>query len=384
MKKTWTALLLTGALLFAPTTASANNQAFIDVTNATQNAIVTKIADANIMGAYYDGKFWPEEAVTRGELADIITRAYKLYNVRPAKQFNDVTEDTDYADSIQQLYRAGIIDGTADGDFNPYDEVKRTHVAKILTNLLKLTPTTTTKFKDVPKSDANNGYIGALVAKGIIAGYPDGTFKPNQFVTRMNIATFMYRALYGKEQQIANKKITSNLAYAATKLKAANYNIGTSTHYMEFDKTGNSVYKFNQMMQTFTKEYAAVFLDSTDWIISDIDLRNLVEFKPQTRKEYLFYDEFVNSYLTYSSEYNMEKDPPPTEYTLIPYFNQIERINGKTYTNVVKIVQTFISKDPSDGSSYNNRVYYFKEGFGLLKMTIDDETAWAIRSYTLR
>lgn len=384
MKKTWTALLLTGALLFAPTTASANNQAFIDVTNATQNAIVTKIADANIMGAYYDGKFWPEEAVTRGELADIITRAYKLYNVRPAKQFNDVTEDTDYADSIQQLYRAGIIDGTADGDFNPYDEVKRTHVAKILTNLLKLTPTTTTKFKDVPKSDANNGYIGALVAKGIIAGYPDGTFKPNQFVTRMNMATFIYRALYGKEKQIENKKITSNLPYAATKLKAANYNISHTPgeaypYYIEFYKNGNSIGEDGELVQVFAKEYTSFH---GYYRVSYMDLRNLVEFKPTTRYDYFDYDEFFGIYVDYQSRY--DTDAPKSKYTLTPYFNQTLHLNRKTYTNVLKVVQDIDVGFNFSSFQYQQRIYYFKEGFGLLLQTVNGEEFISLRSYTLR
>lgn len=382
MKKKLATLLLTGALLLAPSATYANTQAYSDVTNATQNEILKKISAANIMDDYGDD-FWPEESVTRGELADIINRAYKLYNVRPAKQFHDVDEDDHYADAIQALYRAGIIDGTADGNFNPYDEVKRVHVAKVLTNLLKLTPQRTTKFKDVPTSNANNGYVGALVQKGIIAGYPDGTFKPNQAVTRMNMATFMYRALYGKEKQIANQKVTSNTAYAATKLKAANYNLGTSTYYMEFDKSGNSIYKFATMMQTFTKEYAAVYMDGTDWIISDIDLRGLTEFIPQKRSAYLSYDEFVNDYLYYYSNHGFV-DPPPTRFTLTPYFNQTERINGQTYTGVLKVVQNFESKSPNDGSAYDNRIYYFKAGFGLIKMTVDGTTAWSLRSYTLR
>ncbi|MEE1130368.1 MAG: S-layer homology domain-containing protein [Caryophanon sp.] len=374
MKRTLTALLFASALLLSPMSASANKQAFIDVTNATQNAIVTKISDANIMGASYENKFWPEETVTRGELADIISRAYKLYNVRPAKQFNDVDASTDYADAIQQLYRAGIIDGTADGDFNPDDEVKRTHVAKILTNLLKLKPTTTTKFKDVPKNDANNGYIGALVSKGIIAGYPDGTFKPNQFVTRMNMATFIYRALYGKETQIANKKVKSNTAYAATKLKAANYfGLPGSSYYVEFNENGNAKPKINGMTQKFSENYIQISLDDSEIILMNTDLRNLVEFKP--------YKQNSIRGLPYLESYGVLLNG---SYTITPYFNQSMIVNEIKFTDVLKIVHRIEVYSNSYLDNSHEAIFYFKEGYGLLAHTFDDEIILGINSYKLR
>ncbi|OCS85074.1 S-layer homology domain-containing protein [Caryophanon latum] len=377
MKTFSTALLLTAALLLSPLGAAANTQMYVDVTNATQNAIVKKMAEANVMTAYEDDLFYPEATVTRAELADMITRAYKLYNVRPAKQFNDVTEDTDYADSIQQLYRAGIIDGTANGDFNPYQEVKRTHVAKILTNLLKLTPTPTTKFKDVPTSLANNVFIGALVEKGIIAGYPDGTFKPNQAVSRINMATFLYRALYGKEQQIENKKITSNTAYAATKLQAANYASGTGySYYIEFDTNGNAKPKFEGIMQTFSTSRIHIYQRNSDWTAIDTDLRHLVEFKPYTLTT-IHALPYAETYWAYDGS-----------YTTTPYFNQDVTINNLKFTGTLKIVQKIEAYYYSDDVGYNveehEAVFYFKEGYGLLSYTFNNRTVLAMTGYKLR
>lgn len=377
MKKKLATLLLTGALLLAPSATYANTQAYSDVTNATQNEILKKISAANIMDDYGDD-FWPEESVTRGELADIINRAYKLYNVRPAKQFHDVDEDDHYADAIQALYRAGIIDGTADGNFNPYDEVKRVHVAKVLTNLLKLTPQRTTKFKDVPTSNANNGYVGALVQKGIIAGYPDGTFKPNQAVTRMNMATFMYRALYGKEKQIANQKVTSNTAYAATKLKAANYTTGSGdySYYIEFDAKGNAKPKFQGIMQTYSKDLVHIYMKDSEWTAMHTDLRNLTEFKPLVKTK--IHDlPYIETYWAHSGS-----------YTTTPYFNQTVTINGLKFTGVLEIVQQMdvTYYDYYDGyeDAYYEAVFYFKEGYGLLAHTFDDEVVLAISGYKLR
>lgn len=91
-------------------------------------------------------------------------------------------------DAILKLNYAGVLKGYTDGTFKPDKEVTRAEFAKIAVlamgyteeqaNLMK----GTTVFKDLPASHWATGYINLAVSQGIIKGYPDGTFKPNNNV----------------------------------------------------------------------------------------------------------------------------------------------------------------------------------------------------------
>lgn len=79
-----------------------------------------------------------------------------------------------------------------------------------------------TAFKDVPAGYWAKGYIEALASQNIIAGFPDGTFKPNEPVTRAQFATIISKALSpaGKRQAIAFKDVPSNF-WASAAIQSA-------------------------------------------------------------------------------------------------------------------------------------------------------------------
>lgn len=364
MKKWLLATALAGALLL-PQQAEATEQAFKDVTDARQNHILLKLVSKDILDR--DQYFLPATGMTRAEMADVISRAYKLYTKRPATEFADVPTDHEHYDAIQALYQAGIVDGN-EGNFNPDGIVKRAHVAKVLTNLLSLTPKQTTAFKDVPLTDANNTYVGALVQKGLTTGFEDGTFRPNQHVTKVQFATFVYRALYGKEPDLKTRQIGSNLDFAPTKISAANYNIpfletGSQT-YIKYDKNG-----FGQsngadgypILVTFSKSRILIGVDNTDYIFYYLDLRGLTEFKETKGKENEYYGEEIYT----------------KPYTATVSFNETVQTSTLTIQGATKVAYYY-----SDSDTYVE--YYFKEGFGLIKQLTDRETMWELTSYKLR
>ncbi|WNC16987.1 S-layer homology domain-containing protein [Brevibacillus brevis] len=100
---------------------------------------------------------------------------------------SDISQNAN-KDAILKLNYAGVLKGYTDGTFKPDKEVTRAEFAKIAVlamgytdeqaNLLK----GTTVFKDLPASHWATGYINLAVSQGIIKGYPDGTFKPNNNV----------------------------------------------------------------------------------------------------------------------------------------------------------------------------------------------------------
>jgi subtilisin family serine protease len=97
--------------------------------------------------------------------------------------------------SIVKVAQAGITSGFPDGTFRPNDPVTRGQMATFLTRALDLPPGDPSQFSDVAGS-VHADSIGALVRAGITSGFPDGTFRPNAPVTRGQMATFLTRALW--------------------------------------------------------------------------------------------------------------------------------------------------------------------------------------------
>ena len=105
-----------------------------------------------------------------------------------AKDFTDNSK-INYAEAVDVLSEAKVIDGYADGAFNPSNTLTRGAAAKIICNLI-LGPTTASAlvadaapYKDVPTSNVFAGYIAYCQKEGIISGYADGTFKPANSLT---------------------------------------------------------------------------------------------------------------------------------------------------------------------------------------------------------
>jgi len=95
---------------------------------------------------------------------------------------------TDCEDAVARLGALGIIAGFPDGTYRPEESVTRAQFAKIVVAALGVGEAAqyaagTTKFTDVPADHWAAGYINVAVDVGVISGYPDGTFKPENPVT---------------------------------------------------------------------------------------------------------------------------------------------------------------------------------------------------------
>ena len=105
-----------------------------------------------------------------------------------AKDFTDSSK-INYAEAVDVLSEAKVIDGYADGAFNPSNTLTRGAAAKIICNLI-LGPTAASAlvadaapYKDVAANHPFAGYIAYCQKTGIISGYADGTFKPANSLT---------------------------------------------------------------------------------------------------------------------------------------------------------------------------------------------------------
>lgn len=149
----------------------------------------------NLSGGYPDGTFRPNQYVTRAELAVFLGRVLQLNGTRRITVFPDVSESMYAAGFIQSAYESKLISGYPDGTFQPNQILTREEVAVFLTRAFLLKKQTPTLFPDVDPNHYTFQSIQLVVAEEIAFGYPDGTFKPKQGVTRAELVTFLSRAI---------------------------------------------------------------------------------------------------------------------------------------------------------------------------------------------
>lgn len=112
-----------------------------------------------------------------------------------AASFPDVPKSNRFHDEVNYLTGKEIISGYSNGSFMPKKNVTRGEAAIMIGRMLGVDGTKrTTKFKDVTKNYGASGYIAAAADKGIINGHPDGTFRPNELITRGDMAIILDRA----------------------------------------------------------------------------------------------------------------------------------------------------------------------------------------------
>jgi len=106
-----------------------------------------------------------------------------------AANFSDVPKTHQYYKYITKLADAGIVKGRSATQYAPDATLNRAELATLLVNLKKL-PLETSKqyFKDVPKGTWYYGYVNAAAKAGLVTGYEDGTYRPNNPVTRAELA----------------------------------------------------------------------------------------------------------------------------------------------------------------------------------------------------
>lgn len=142
---------------------------------------------------YEDGTFRPEAYITRAEAAAILTRADDIPTVADSRNiFSDVAADAWYTPAITAAYDRGLFTGEPDGTFKPENPVTRAEFAAIAARYLDLDQGLRSSFEDCAGHWAD-GYIGALTSLAVINGYEDGTFRPEAAITRAEAVKIINR-----------------------------------------------------------------------------------------------------------------------------------------------------------------------------------------------
>ncbi len=162
---------------------------------------ITELASKNIIGGYDDGTFKPNNSVTREEFVKMIIGAAGLLSLDKECNFADVPNNAWYYDYVASAYAAGIISGIDDTAFGIGTNITRQDVAVIAARVLAYlgkTPTATTEttLTDVDTvADYATDSVKLLNSIGIINGYDDGSFMPNNTLTRAEAATIICKLI---------------------------------------------------------------------------------------------------------------------------------------------------------------------------------------------
>lgn len=175
-----------------------NGKDYTPVTFVNRKAAELNCTDhLAFLSGYANGTFEPDRNMTRAEVTTMFARL--LTEKMAADQtysntFSDVAKSHWAANYIGYMQQFGIITGYADGSFRPDASVTRAEFAAIASRFERLTEGTKS-FSDVPSSHWAAKYINFAATRGWVNGYADGTFRPNNSITRAEVAAVTCRLL---------------------------------------------------------------------------------------------------------------------------------------------------------------------------------------------
>ena len=157
---------------------------------------VYDLVNYGYMKGYEDGTFKPNQTTTRGEAVVIIARTMGVDLTTDYKpKFLDVSENHPYYKAISKLTEVGVI---SDGDyFYPNKPLKRSEISKMIALAYGIEVDNKNKavFKDLASNFWAKDYIESLADADIVKGITATTFRPNQYVTRAQIALLAKRGM---------------------------------------------------------------------------------------------------------------------------------------------------------------------------------------------
>lgn len=202
----------------------------------------------NYVIGYTDGTIRPGNNISRAEVATIF---FRLLTDEAREQYNKTT--TSYSDikdgawccrAVATLTNAGVINGYTDGTFRPNAPITRAELATIIARFAKLDVNTKT-FSDINGHWAQKN-IELAAGNGWINGYEDGTFRPNNNITRAETFAMINRVLDRQTENVSDLLPTSEMNMWSDNMNENAWyykDIQEATNYHKCDRVDQSTYE---------------------------------------------------------------------------------------------------------------------------------------------
>jgi subtilisin family serine protease len=158
---------------------------------------IRNLTCAEIVSGYEDRTFKPSDPVTRGEMAKFIRKAFQIPTDTSCGNFPDVGPAHTFYTDVTSLKCANVVSGFTDGQFKPDEQVTRGQTTKFIIEGLRAREEDATylqytgtdaPFQDVPPSYVFYEHIMATYMNGIVNGFTEERFEPEQYTLREQMA----------------------------------------------------------------------------------------------------------------------------------------------------------------------------------------------------
>ncbi|WP_339179812.1 InlB B-repeat-containing protein [Paenibacillus sp. FSL R5-0701] len=162
-----------------------------------EQKIQSWIENGSLKG-YQDGSVKPNSAITRAEFITLVNRMFGFADTSTAN-FKDLSPSNWAYNDVAKALNAGYVKGYSDNTFHPGANVSRQEAATMISSILGLDTSSSEgirQFTDAGKIPTwSQGSIAAVIEKGIMKGYPDGTFQAQKQLTRAEAIVLIDSAL---------------------------------------------------------------------------------------------------------------------------------------------------------------------------------------------
>ena len=210
--------------------------------------VLNKEIHFNYVIGYTDGTIRPNNDISRAEVATIFFRlltdeARTQYD-KTTSSFSDIKDGAWCCRAVSTLTNMGIIKGYTDGTFQPNKSITRAELATIIARFAKLDVNTKT-FSDITGHWAQKS-IELAAGNGWINGYEDGTFRPNNNITRAETFAMINRVLDRQTENVSDLLPTSEMNMWSDNMNENAWyykDVQEATNYHKCDRVGDSVYE---------------------------------------------------------------------------------------------------------------------------------------------
>lgn len=306
----------------------------------------------DVLRGYPDGTMRPDTGVTRAEAVTMIGRLKGFDGKQRNTGFSDVPSSHKASGYIAAAAKAKLINGYPDGTYRPNNTITRAEMAFVLSRLFVVPFRAEVSFTDVSPKMAVYEPVQQILAANITIGYPNKKFRPNDSVTRGQFSAFLARGLEAKFKNDA----TITHSYLRDKTKTYTYD----TEY------GTERHVYNYVPTRYGLEMGFI------WSIYQEDGSLLTDtLEIETHETYTFGLPYSESYteLTYPVKIG-QAWYTDTEYSaprVITKTNTTVKTAYKTFTNAVEVT---VAANPQ--FSEKGHVYYMVEGYGEVKSVNKD------------
>ncbi|WP_042471026.1 S-layer homology domain-containing protein [Bacillus ndiopicus] len=265
----------------------------------------------------------------------VIVMIFALTVIMPSSSYANDIKGHQMVNELTHWANLGVILPDSKGNFNPNRAVTRGEFAAYITRAFNLPASDKYQFSDLKVGDSLTFEIQAAAGSGILGGFPDGTFRPNDQITRQHMAAMLFKALRYSNVPLDTAPLTFNDNNKIS--KQFHEAVATSVYYNIIRGSHEKKGVFFNPQGSATIAHAAAFLYRTNVVIQQ-----------------------------YGQEENTTKpEPPPVESGKSNYY--IGSVSGTTITKQPTVYTTYEQAESAYQASKNNNLLF--QGDKIIKMS---------------